>query len=85
MGVLEQIDAKKVRIAWFYKEHSSEIEGSKPGEQYFRLKILFDVSSEFSEFCAIFGRSSADETLKCMSMRALERLIDAILYEISLL
>lgn len=85
MAKIDQIDAKKVRVAWFYNEHSSEIEGSKPGDPYFRLKILFDVSAEFSEFCAILGRSTVDETLKCMSTRSLERLLDAILYELSLL
>lgn len=85
MAELERMDAKKVRIAWFYKEKSSEIEDSKPGEQYFRLKILFEVSSEFSEFCAILGRTEVDDTLKTMSTRSLERLLDAILYEISLI
>lgn len=85
MSKLEELDAKKVRIAYFWDAHKAEIEESKPGEPCYRLKILYDVASEFENFGYILKRSDVDSSLKTMSERALNRLLDTILYEISLL
>lgn len=83
MAKPDEFAAKKVRIAYFWDTHKCEIEEALLGEPCYRLKILFDVASQFEQFGGLLKRSGADETLKILSDRALERLLDAILYEIS--